>query len=476
MALSASATRGVVTEAAAGRRLRIGPKTALGGALAAAAAEAWFVHRSAAPGGIVYRRFTLLGEIAAAWALFAVSVALLWRVRSTRTVVIVAVVLGVLLRLASFSAKAPLSDDLYRYAWDGQVQLHGTDPYRYAPLDSHLKPLRTDTWLFPVGSPKITKINRPAVRTIYPPVAEVWFTITHPVSRWHDRGYEALGLLVELAVLAVLLALLKGERRRQIALYALCPLPILEAVQNAHVDGLAVFFSLLAMLALRRGSGRWATLALAGATLVKLYPALLLPVVLRGVSWRERLSRSALFVGAVAVSYLPHVLAVGPKVLGYLPGYLREEQYSKGGRYLLVDLLGIPDRVSTVVVVVAMAAIVVWVWRSRLDEVRAATVLFAAALLLATPVQPWYALTLAALVAVSGEWWLLGICAGAYGVFFGTILDTHAVAYGRIGYGAAAIVVLAGWLATRRHRTAPPAAGTVDEPRVRGRLAGQVSR
>jgi alpha-1,2-mannosyltransferase len=464
-----------VTEATTGRRLRIGQKTAIGGALIAAVAEMWFVHRSAAPGGIVYRRFTLFGEIACAWALFAVSVALLWRVRSTRTVVIVAVVLGVLLRLASFSAKAPLSDDLYRYAWDGQVQLHGTDPYRYAPLDTHLKPLRTNTWLFPVGSPKVTKINRPTVRTIYPPVAEVWFTVTHPVSRWHDRGYEALGLLVELAVLAVLLALLKGERRRQIALYALCPLPILEAVQNAHVDGLAVLFSLLAMLALRRGRGRWATVALAAAALVKLYPALLLPVVLRGVSWRERLWRGLLFIGAVAVAYLPHVVAVGPKVLGYLPGYLREEQYSKGGRYLLVDLLGIPDRISSVIVVLVMAAVVVWVWRSRLDEVRAASVLFAAALLLATPVQPWYALTLAALVAVSGEWWLLGICAGAYGVFFGTILDTHAIAYGRIGYGAAAVLCLVGSLVARHRRAGPPARGVVDAPRAEGRLAGQVT-
>ena len=44
----------------------------------------------------------------------------------------------------------------------------------------------------------------------------------------------------------------------------------------------------------------------------------------------------------VAVGYLPHVLGVGTKVLGYLPGYLREEDYDAGGRYLLAGLLGLP--------------------------------------------------------------------------------------------------------------------------------------
>ena len=44
----------------------------------------------------------------------------------------------------------------------------------------------------------------------------------------------------------------------------------------------------------------------------------------------------------VVAGYLPHVLAVGVKVLGYLPGYLREENYDSGGRYLLASLLHLP--------------------------------------------------------------------------------------------------------------------------------------
>ena len=40
--------------------------------------------------------------------------------------------------------------------------------------------------------------------------------------------------------------------------------------------------------------------------------------------------------GLVALSYLPHVLAVGSAVIGYLPGYLKEEDYTNGGRFLLL--------------------------------------------------------------------------------------------------------------------------------------------
>ena len=54
------------------------------------------------------------------------------------------------------------------------MQLAGIDPYRYVPLDPALDRLR-DVFLFPPG--ERTMINRPTVPTIYPPGAQLWFTI-----------------------------------------------------------------------------------------------------------------------------------------------------------------------------------------------------------------------------------------------------------------------------------------------------------
>src|SRR5207302_1044054 len=73
------------------------------------------------------------------------------------------------------------SDDLYRYAWDGRVQAASVDPYADAPDAPDLARLH-DQWLWPDPSgcaslhrpAGCTRINRPDVRTIYPPVAEAW--------------------------------------------------------------------------------------------------------------------------------------------------------------------------------------------------------------------------------------------------------------------------------------------------------------
>lgn len=431
----------------------------LAAALLAGMVELVLVRASANPTGFTHRHFGLLANLAGVWLAFAVASWLLWRVRRRRTVVVVSLLVGVLLRLAALSAKAPLSDDLYRYAWDGVVQTHGIDPYRYPPLAPELAPLRTSDWLFPAAYSNGTRINRPEDRTIYPPVAEAWFTLVHlvvPLSL-RDRGYELAGLVVDLAVLAVLLALLRGERRRWLPLYALSPMPVIEAVQNAHVDGLGVLFVLLALLALRRGHGRWASLSLAAATLVKLYPALLLPALLKAAGWRERLWRLAIFGGAVVLAYAPHVAAVGLRVVGYLPGYLQEEHYDQGGRYLLVGLTGLSGTAATAAVAVLMAIVVVWVWRAVTSPTHAMLLLLAAALLLATPVQPWYALLLAALATVAGRPEMLAIAAAGYPLFFGTVLNSHAVGYGRTSYGVALLVVLGGcWL-----RRSSPRSGAV---------------
>ena len=86
-------------------------RLALAGLLLAGAVEVWLAHRTAAPGGILARRGRLFAEVAGMWGAYAVA---LWCVRAVprRTAVVVVLGLAVVLRLASVSHKAPLSDDL----------------------------------------------------------------------------------------------------------------------------------------------------------------------------------------------------------------------------------------------------------------------------------------------------------------------------------------------------------------------------
>lgn len=98
------------------------------------------------------------------------------------------------------------------------------------------------------------------------------------------------------------------------------------------------------MAAAHRRAGRAGAL-LRGVGLGQALPAVLAVAFLAGAgarrrSWLVRFGASS--AGVVVVAYLPHVAAVGAGVVGYLPGYLREERYDQGGRYLVAGLLGLP--------------------------------------------------------------------------------------------------------------------------------------
>ena len=154
----------------------------------------------------------------------------------------------------------------------------------------------------------------------------------------------------------------------------------------------------------------------------------------------------------VAAGYLPHVLSVGAKVLGYLPGYLREENYDAGGRYLLAGILGLPSGPTAAVAATGLLAVVGWVLVRRPEVPRGMTALLGALLLATTPVQPWYGVPLVALAAAAAlPGWSL-VAAAAYPYFFAVILDArHTVTIGRVSYGLAFLAVVAG-AARRRSR------------------------
>jgi hypothetical protein len=385
---------------------------------------------------------------------------------------------AVALRLAALAGPPSTSDDLYRYAWDGRVQAAGVDPYRYPPTADEVRRLR-ERWLFPDPSgcaalrrpPNCTRINRAEVRTIYPPVGEAWFAAVYRLTGIGARykAWQVSGLLVDLAAAALLVAALRrwGGDERWVALYALCPATVLDLVNNAHVDGLAIALSLAALVVARpppgsgsRVSDGWrdvaAGLLIGAAALVKVYPAVLLLALVglrRPHPWRS-LARAVVAAGVLAaLAYLPHVLAVGSKVVGYLPGYLREEHYTKGGRFLLLGAIGLRGGLATGVAVAVLAAAAAWVAVRKPSVPEGAAVLLGVALLVATPVQPWYAVALLAVAALAGRPHWAAITVAGYPYYFAVIVASrHQVGIGRACYGAAGLVVVAAW--ARRVRLA----------------------
>jgi hypothetical protein len=366
-----------------------------------------------------------------------------WAAPSRRAVIIG---VAVALRLAALAGPPVTSDDLYRYAWDGRVQAAGIDPYAQPPsVPVATGPLR-DQWLWPTPAgcaalhraPGCTRINRPTERTIYPPVAEAWFTVVHVVDGGDQhKPFQVAGLVVEMFTVLLLVSLVGA---RKAAWYALCPLPVLEFVNNAHVDGLAVLLSLAAFVVLAGRSRRrdtWFGLLIGAAALVKLYPGLLL------LAWPRRRAFVAAALLSV-VTYFPHVLAVGVRVLGYLPGYLHEEKYSTGGRFLLAGALGLSGHLAAAASVGLVLAPAAWVLVRTPHFVDGAVVLLAGLFMATTPVQPWYAVSLIAFGTLAGAPYVFPLVLAAYPYFFAVILDyKHAVVLGRACYVAGVVVMVA---------------------------------
>ncbi|HEX3425778.1 MAG TPA: glycosyltransferase 87 family protein [Acidimicrobiales bacterium] len=404
-----------------------------------------------ASGGPLRAGHWSLPIVAAGWtAAFAVAAALAFRLppRAAPALIVAA---GIALRVAALAGPPTTSDDLYRYSWDGRVQAAGVDPYASPPDAPQLAALR-EPWLWPdaatchamgKGAP-CTRINRPSDRTIYPPAAEAWFALVYKFAGVGARykTWQVAGLLAEVGTLGLLVVALRRWHRdpRWVALYALCPAPVIEFVNNGHVDALAVVLIVAALVvaAPRAGAAAerwrsWRFLAAAGllsiAFLVKVYPGvLLLPLAAHQAAPRLRavVRAGTVLVVVAALAYLPHVVRVGAKVLGYLPGYLSEEHYHSGGRFLIANVLQVPDAWAGAASAVGFIAVAAWILVRRPALPAASAALLAALLLAASPAQSWYAVALVAVAALAARPAYLVVAAAAYAASWSVVLDQRA--------------------------------------------------
>src|ERR1044072_907688 len=236
------------------------------------------------------------------------------RARSSNSTLLIAVAFAIVFRLTILFAPPYLSDDVYRYVWDGRVQAAGINPYRYIPAAPELVQLRDDT-IYP-------KINRrDYAHTIYPPVAQLVFLLTTRISEsviWMKLTMVAFEMIAIWAIAQLLNFL--GRPRQLLLLYAWHPLVVWEFAGSGHVDAIAICFMALAFLAWQRKSDLGAGFMLACATLTKLFPLVLIPAMLKQGRWKIM----PVFVVTIVVGYLAY-LSVGPTAdYSSLPVYTKE--------------------------------------------------------------------------------------------------------------------------------------------------------
>ena len=320
-------------------------------------------------------------------AIYLVAAWIVIRARSSNSTLLIAIAFAIVFRLSILFAPPYLSDDIYRYVWDGRVQAAGINPYRYIPAAPELAHLRDET-IYP-------KINRKDwAHTIYPPAAQAVFFVTTRISE-SVTWMKATMLLFELVTfwaVAQLLALL-GRPRQLLLMYAWHPLVVWEFAGSGHLDAISIAFIALAFLAWQRKSDLGAGFSLACATLVKLFPVVLVPTVLKRDRWRI----APVFAATIIIGYLAY-LSVGPTaVFGSLPGYTQERGLLTGQQFYALSLahklgMELPSLAYLIAVMLVMSALGLWVLLKgrRKDYLKHALVLATATTVLFAPHFSWY--------------------------------------------------------------------------------------
>ncbi len=205
-----------------------------------------------------------------------------------------------------------LSDDVYRYVFDGRNMAAGVNPYLASPQERMGILEGGGMEHFPGEGELLPRINNPELPTIYLPMSQWVFGLAGWVipGSVHDadsaalvfRGYFVLLELGMMGLLAWGLAR-AGKSAWWLALYAWHPLPLTEIAGSGHQDVVGVGLLVLALVLARKGAkSAWGwTSGLAAAMLVKPFVLPLALVFLRGKPIKQWVGSLCIGVGVCAV-------------------------------------------------------------------------------------------------------------------------------------------------------------------------------
>lgn len=375
---------------------------------------------------------------------------------TTRQVLFIAL----LLRAASFWWPPLLSDDVWRYLWDGLVQTHGYSPFLHEPREATLNFLH--------GHPAFERMNSAAVYTVYPPLSQILFLPGAAAARLTGSawaGVYAIKLTMLLCEIGGLLLLSRLVSPRALLLYAWHPLVVIESAGQAHTEAALVLMLVATLWATRNARPALAGAALGAAVWLKLYPLVLLPFLWRRGGWRALLG-SAVVLVVLAAPYAS--IEAARNVQSSLALYVGRFEFNAMLYFWVRDLanwlepsqadmgkLAVGQFLQTLFfLLVPVLFLADWRRRWRLSTAMAVVLLLFFAL--STTIHPWYLLGLLALpwVTAKPKWWLLFFAATSVATYlrYWTALpdDIRELLYFwsvRLAwYGAAAIALAQFWI------------------------------
>lgn len=315
--------------------------------------------------------------------------------------------IGIGIRCILLPAPPWLSQDYFRYFWDGHLLLEGMNPYQWKPmelLDQYSQGYMHSLYK---GMGPLSNQNY----SNYPPLHQGIFYLTAWLSGvnliWNIIILKLLILTADIGtyVLSGKILTHLGISIHQRFLYFLNPLVIIEGTGNVHCEGVMVFFLVLAIYASMKNQWILTSLWLSLSVVTKLIPVLFLPLFVQKFSGSKKILFVFLFCSLCILTYLP--LMYGNSILHFFQSvglWLHTFEFN-ASLYYIYRWIGTylirynPIAWYRFLMIPALIGIIMYVYFTK--KIQSAnnlpiqlTIILSAYLILTTTVHPWYLITL----------------------------------------------------------------------------------
>jgi alpha-1,6-mannosyltransferase len=311
---------------------------------------------------------------------------------------------GLLFRLILLFGPPSLSDDIYRYAWEGYLQTKGVNPYRFPPEAAELANLRNEIW---------ERVNNKDASAIYPPLLQALHAGIYWIfgSIW---GYKLTFIGIEALLVWILLKLLRIRDRNtgNIIFYVWNPLVVVETAGSGHHEVCSPALLFGGVLFCLTGQHRKSVFLLASSVLCKLYPILGLPSFVKRIPAKHFVWFPLILAGG----YLPYASA-GSHLFSALQ-YYREKWRFNGFLFHQLSAHMSDEKTAESLLFLGVALLLTWCVATKQDLLEQLFWLTGTMLLCIPTLFPWYLLWLVPFLCFfPNPAWLLLTCLTAFSYY-----------------------------------------------------------
>lgn len=318
------------------------------------------------------------------------------------------------LRLALLFTTPWLSDDIYRFIWDGRLLANGISPFAALPIDIFSDP---NINIPGINSSLFQLLNSPEYFTVYPPLSQFVFWLAALISPQSTFGsilaVRCMIITAEIGSLFLMAKLLRHYHlpAKNILLYALNPLVILELTGSLHFEAFVILFILLAIYLITVNKVFLSGLSWSAAVGFKLLPLIFFPLLIR----RLKLKTQVILYTTVGITTVLLFLPLYDEALinglsSSLTLYFQKFEFNASVYYLARTVgywfkgYNIIAQLGPSLAIFTFTAILIYSLLSKQKRVVLPVAMMWTLLIyftLSTTVHPWYITTLVALSVFS---------------------------------------------------------------------------